>query len=45
MATIKKTTSTKKIAKKKSNPCWKGFKKVGTKTKSGKKVNDCVPCS
>lgn len=22
--------------------CWKGYKKVGTKIKNGKKVNDCV---
>jgi hypothetical protein len=22
--------------------CWKGYKKVGTKTKNGKRVNDCV---
>ena len=23
--------------------CWKGYKKEGTKTKGGKKVNNCVP--
>lgn len=22
--------------------CWKGYKKVGSKIKNGKKVNDCV---
>jgi hypothetical protein len=22
--------------------CWKGYKKVGTKLKGGKRVNDCV---
>jgi len=22
--------------------CWKGYKKVGTKIKNGKRVNDCV---
>ena len=43
MATTKKSASKKNTAKKKSDPCWKGFKKVGTKTKGGKKVNDCVP--
>jgi hypothetical protein len=25
------------------NPCWKGFKKVGMKTKNGKEVPNCVP--
>jgi hypothetical protein len=24
------------------NPCWKKYKKIGTKMKSGKEVNDCV---
>ena len=23
--------------------CWKGYKKEGTKTKGGKKVNNCIP--
>ena len=23
--------------------CWKGYKKVGTKQKGGKTVNDCIP--
>jgi len=36
------TTKTK-IAKKKDNPCWKKNNKVGTKTKPGKKVPNCVP--
>jgi len=43
MATTKKSTSKKNAVKKKDDPCWKGYKKVGTKTKGGKKVNDCVP--
>ena len=43
MATKKKATSEKASDKKKSASCWKGYKKVGTKTKGGKKVNDCVP--
>jgi hypothetical protein len=30
-------------AKKKNDPCWKGYKKLGMKTKGGKKVPDCVP--
>ena len=32
-------------AKKKSDPCWKGYKKQGMKTskKTGKKVPNCVP--
>jgi len=36
------TTKIKKT-KPKDDPCWKGYKKVGTKIKSGKKVPDCVP--
>ncbi len=32
-----------KSAKTKDNPCWKGYKKLGTKIKAGKKVPDCVP--
>ena len=31
--------------KSKSNPCWKSYKKVGTKIKNGKKVPNCVPKS
>jgi len=26
-----------------SQKCWKGYKKVGTKQKGGKTVNDCIP--
>lgn len=26
----------------KKNPCWKGYKQVGTKTKMGKIVPNCV---
>jgi len=29
--------------KRKNNPCWKNHKKVGMKTKNGKKVPNCVP--
>jgi len=25
------------------NPCWKGYKMVGTKDKGSKKVPNCVP--
>lgn len=32
-----------KSAKPKDDPCWKGYKQLGTKTKGGKKVPDCVP--
>ena len=32
----------KKNVKKKNDPCWKGYKKLGMKTKDGKKVPDCV---
>lgn len=27
----------------KDNPCWKGYKPVGTKKKAGKTVPNCVP--
>lgn len=27
----------------KDNPCWKGYKPVGTKTKNGRTVPNCVP--
>ena len=27
----------------KDNPCWKGYKPVGTKKKGGKTVPNCVP--
>jgi hypothetical protein len=30
-------------AKKKSDPCWKNYKMVGTKKKNGKTVPNCVP--
>lgn len=32
-----------KVDKKKDDPCWKRYKQLGTKTKGGKKVPDCVP--
>ena len=32
-----------KAKAKSKNPCWKGYKMVGTKKKSGKKVPNCVP--
>ena len=48
MATAKKATpkkATKKITatKKKADPCWDGYEQVGTKTKAGKTVPNCVP--
>lgn len=33
----------KKKTLKNSNPCWKGYKPVGTKKKGGKTVPNCVP--
>lgn len=30
-------------AKKMAKPCWKGYEMVGTKTKNGKAVPNCVP--
>jgi len=32
-----------KSPKTKDDVCWKGYKKLGTKTKGGKKVPNCVP--
>ena len=32
-----------KSDKSKDDPCWIGYKQIGTKTKGGKKVPDCVP--
>ena len=31
------------IVKEMENPCWKGYEMVGTKTKNGKEVPNCVP--
>ena len=28
-----------------TNPCWAGYKMIGTKTKGGKSVPNCVPSS
>jgi hypothetical protein len=33
----------KSKTKKMDNPCWKGYKPIGLKTKNGKKVPNCVP--
>lgn len=35
MAAKKKTT--------KDDPCWKGYERLGSKEKNGKKVPNCVP--
>lgn len=43
MAKAKKIISKITTEKKKDDPCWKGYKKEGTKIKAGKKVNNCVP--
>ncbi len=43
MAKIKKAAAKKTTAKKTDDPCWKGYKKVGNKTKNGKSVPNCVP--
>jgi len=39
----KKTASKKKTSKKSADPCWDGYKQVGTKKKAGKTVPNCVP--
>lgn len=33
------------MAKKKTtkDPCWKGYERIGSKEKDGKKVPNCVP--
>jgi hypothetical protein len=41
MRIIKTFESFKSIVEK--NPCWKGYKQVGTKMKNGKEVPNCVP--
>jgi len=36
-------TEKKKKSLRNTNPCWKGYKPVGTKEKNGKTVPNCVP--
>lgn len=31
------------MAKRKDDPCWKGYEQVGMKKKGGKEVPNCVP--
>jgi hypothetical protein len=38
-----KEANAKKKTLKNSNPCWKGYKPVGTKNKGGRTVPNCVP--
>jgi hypothetical protein len=38
-----KETNAKKRSLKNSNPCWDGYKPVGTKKKGGRTVPNCVP--
>jgi len=50
MRLIKSIIQEKKKKKKKKmsseeNPCWKGYKMIGTKMKDGKEVPNCVPIS
>jgi hypothetical protein len=33
----------RKLSAKSINPCWKGYKKAGTKKKNGNTVPNCVP--
>ena len=42
---IDKNIGEAKKTLKNSNPCWKGYKPVGTKQKSGRTVPNCVPKS
>ena len=32
----------KEFIQEKKNPCWKGYKQIGTKNKKGRKVPNCV---
>lgn len=41
--TNRKTTTEDKSGSTKSNPCWKGYRAVGTKQKGDKTVPNCVP--
>lgn len=43
ISTVHPTNEEKTLAN--SNPCWKGYKPVGTKKKGGKTVPNCVPKS
>ena len=43
MAKTKKAAAEKTSVKKAEDPCWKGYEKVGSKTKNGKSVPNCVP--
>ena len=47
MATTKKAKTTSKNNGKspQDDPCWDGYEQVGMKTKSGKKVPNCVPAA
>jgi|LakMenEpi03Aug12_release.lakeMendotaPanAssembly.Ray.scaffolds.fasta_scaffold4182541_1 hypothetical protein len=41
MGIIKTFESFKSIIE--NNPCWDGYKQIGTKMKNGKRVPNCVP--
>jgi hypothetical protein len=34
--------SYKKFINEKKNPCWKGYKQLGTKIKNGREVPNCI---
>ena len=40
---FKRILEAKKKGSKSKDPCWKGYEQVGTKTKDGKEVPNCVP--
>lgn len=40
---LAKVNATESLKDPEDNPCWKGFKPVGTKKKAGKTVPNCVP--
>ena len=43
LAKKKKQGVTEGLRDPKDNPCWKGYEPIGTKTKNGKTVPNCVP--
>lgn len=42
---VAKLVGGKRTVVEQSDPCWKGYKQIGTKNKGGKQVPNCVPTS
>lgn len=43
MKQFKQLREEKKMMSAKDDPCWKGYRMLGTKKKNGKEVPNCVP--